>query len=99
MDAPRSDFLSEFEVFWNGWASAHKDIVMVICGSSASWMIKKIIRNKGGLHNRLTHRIYLKPFSLNLCKQLVESMGRRIHIITRVCNNVENLSNFAPDFS
>lgn len=75
MDAPRSDFLSEFEVFWNGWASAHKDIVMVICGSSASWMIKKIIRNKGGLHNRLTHRIYLKPFSLNLCKQLAESMG------------------------
>ena len=75
MDAPRSGFLSELEAFWNGWASARKDIVLIVCGSSTSWMVKKIIKNKGGLHNRLTHRIALEPFTLGLCEQLVESRG------------------------
>lgn len=75
MDAPRSGFLSELESFWNGWASARKDIVFVVCGSATSWMVKKIIKNKGGLHNRLTHRIALKPFSLKLCEELVKSRG------------------------
>ena len=75
MDAPRSGFLSELESFWNGWASARKDIVFIVCGSSTSWMVKKIIRNKGGLHNRLTRRIFLKPFSLHLCEQMMKSRG------------------------
>ena len=70
MDAPRSGFLSELESFWNAWASARKDIVFVVCGSSTSWMVKKIIKNKGGLHNRLNHRISLKPFPLGLCATL-----------------------------
>ena len=75
MDAPRSGFLSELESFWNGWASARKDIVFIVCGSSTSWMVKKIVKNKGGLHNRLSHRISLKPFSLGLCEQLARSRG------------------------
>lgn len=49
--------------FWNSWAS-NRNIVVVICGSAASWMIKKIINNRGGLHNRVTKRIHLKPFNL-----------------------------------
>ena len=75
MDAPRSGFLSELESFWNGWASARKDIVFIVCGSSTSWMVKKIIKNKGGLHNRLNHRISLKPFSLGLCEKMAQSRG------------------------
>ena len=73
MDAPRSGFLSELESFWNGWASARKDIVFIVCGSSTSWMVKKIIKNKGGLHNRLNHRISLKPFPLGLCEKMVQA--------------------------
>ena len=75
MDAPRSSFLSELESFWNGWASARKDIVFIVCGSSTSWMVKKIIKNKGGLHNRLNHRISLNPFPLGLCEKLAQSRG------------------------
>ncbi len=75
MDAPRSGFLSELESFWNGWGSARKDIVFVVCGSSTSWMVKKIIKNKGGLHNRLNHRISLNPFPLGLCEKLAQSRG------------------------
>ena len=72
MDAPRTSFLSELEAFWNGWASARKDIVFVVCGSATAWMVKKILKNKGGLHNRLSHRIALQPFDLRLCEKMAE---------------------------
>jgi uncharacterized protein len=75
MDAPRSGFLSELEVFWNGWASARKDIVFVVCGSATAWMVKKILKNKGGLHNRLSHRIPLQPFTLDLCERMADAQN------------------------
>ncbi len=75
LDTPKSGFLPELEAFWNGWASARKDIVLVVCGSATSWMVKKIIKNKGGLHNRLTQRIALKPFTLKLCSDLASRNG------------------------
>lgn len=64
MDAPRSRFLPAFESFWNGWASARKDIMLIICGSASSWIIKKVLRNKGGLHNRVSTSIHLHQFTL-----------------------------------
>jgi hypothetical protein len=62
--APRSRFLPAFEHFWNHWASRQERLVVVICGSAASWMLSNILRNKGGLHNRVTRRVRLLPFSL-----------------------------------
>jgi uncharacterized protein len=58
-----SEFLKAFDHFWNAWA-VDQNLVVVICGSSASWMITNIINNKGGLHNRVTQKIYLQPFTL-----------------------------------
>jgi len=60
----RSGFLSAFEAFWNTFASRDVSLVCVICGSAASWMIQKVINSKGGLHNRATSQIRLKPFTL-----------------------------------
>ncbi|RZM07947.1 MAG: ATP-binding protein, partial [Pedobacter sp.] len=62
--SPKSGFLSAFEHFWNTWASQQDNLVVVICGSAASWMINKIIKNRGGLHNRVTKRIRLLPFTI-----------------------------------
>lgn len=59
----RSGFLKAFGAFWNNWASQN-NVVIVICGSAASWMIQKVVRDKGGLHNRITKRIQLAPFNL-----------------------------------
>jgi len=61
--APRSGFLNAFGFFWNSWA-VKNNVVVVICGSAASWMIQKVVHNKGGLYNRITKRIHLQPFSL-----------------------------------
>ncbi|MDE5813223.1 MAG: AAA family ATPase, partial [Muribaculaceae bacterium] len=73
MDAKNSGFIPAFEHFWNGWASARKDILLIICGSATSWIINKIFRSKGGLYNRVTYKILLKQFSLNECEQLVKA--------------------------
>jgi hypothetical protein len=59
----RSGFLKAFGFFWNNWASKN-NMLIIICGSAASWMIQKIVKDKGGLHNRITRRIHLKPFTL-----------------------------------
>lgn len=72
MDAAGSDFVSSLEFFWNSWASARKDVMLIICGSASSWILKKIFRNKGGLHNRVTCKIPLKPFSLYEVELLVK---------------------------
>lgn len=69
LDTPNSKFVSALDHFWNGWATARKDIVLVVCGSITSWMMDKIVMNYGGLHNRLTEQIYLRPFTLHECEE------------------------------
>jgi uncharacterized protein len=59
----RSGFIAGLSYFWNSWAS-QQNIVLVVCGSAASWMIKKIINDRGGLHNRVTKLLALYPFTL-----------------------------------
>ena len=73
----KSRFLSAFSFFWNTWAS-QKKIVVVICGSAASWMIQKVVNDKGGLHNRITKRIDLRPFTLKETETFLHSKQIRL---------------------
>ena len=75
LDTPKSNFITILEHFWNHWASARKDILLVVCGSAASWMINKLINNRGGLHNRLTKRIKLNPFNLRETEDFLRYKG------------------------
>lgn len=72
MDTPKSGFLTALEGFWNGWASCRKDIVLIACGSATSWIVKNILRNSGGLYNRVRTRIKLFPFTLQECESYAE---------------------------
>ncbi|MCU0373667.1 MAG: ATP-binding protein [Chitinophagaceae bacterium] len=69
LDTRNSGFLSALEHFWNHWASARQDIMLVVCGSAAAWMLNHLIRNKGGLHNRITECMRIEPFTLKECEQ------------------------------
>ena len=68
-------FISALEHFWNGWASARKDILLIVCGSATSWVLDKIVHNRDGLHNRVTYRIRLDPFTLKECEAYADSRG------------------------
>lgn len=75
MDTVRSNLLTAVEHFWNGWASARKDIVLIVCGSATAWVQKKILKNYGGLHNRVNIKMRVNPFTLAECEQYMESRG------------------------
>jgi uncharacterized protein len=75
LDTPQSYFLSALEHFWNSWASARRDVMLIVCGSAASWMIGNLLNNRGGLHNRITHRINLEPFTLNETEAFLKQKG------------------------
>lgn len=75
IDTQGSEFVDELEYFWSNWVQNRDDIVFVACGSATSWMKDKLEDNQGGLHNRITHRIYLRPFYLNECKAYLFDHG------------------------
>ena len=73
IDTQRSTFVSALENFWNGWANRRYDIVLIASGSATSWMADKLIDNQGGLHNRITRRLYLEPFTLSETEEYFKS--------------------------
>jgi uncharacterized protein len=75
MDTQRSSFLQIMAHFWNSWAAWEGNIILVICGSATSWIIKKVFNDRGGLHNRVTKRISLKPFTLSETELFLKAKG------------------------
>lgn len=75
LDTAESDFVSALESFWNGWAAAEDNIVLVACGSATSWMTDKLLGDKGGLFNRSATRIFLRPFNLKETEEYLKSRG------------------------
>lgn len=64
MATPKSGLISALDHIWNTQLSTMPEVILVVCGSAASWMIDHLIHAKGGLHNRITRRIRLMPFTL-----------------------------------
>lgn len=71
----RSNFLVAFADFWNSWASKQDDIMVVICGSATSWIIKNLFENTGSMYHRITRQLYVPPFDLMETEQMATSMG------------------------
>jgi hypothetical protein len=74
----KSNFLQAFGYFWNSWAW-QQNLVVVICGSAASWMIQKVVNDTGGLHNRITKRIFLQPFTLAETEEYLKSRSLKFN--------------------
>jgi len=77
MYTQKSKFVQLFAHFWNNYCTKRDDLVVVICGSSASFMVNKVINDKFGLHNRITLPIRLLPFNLYETELYLKS--RKIH--------------------
>lgn len=71
MGTKRSGFLEMLGHFWNDWAT-HNNVILIICGSAASWMISQVIHHKGSLHNRITSLLHLQPFTLSETEQFLQ---------------------------
>lgn len=76
-DTRNSGFLRALGFFWNSWCIDQR-IVLVICGSAASWMIEHVVNDKGGLHNRITKKIDLQSFTLRETELYLQSRKVRL---------------------
>jgi len=76
--ASNSRFLKALEYSWNQHFVRMPGIVVVLCGSASSWMIKHVIQNKGGLHGRLSTKLHLQPFTLLQTERFLQSRGIRL---------------------
>ena len=74
-DTKGSDFMMGLEHFWNSWATNRKDMILIVCGSAASWMINELINNSGGLHNRITQKMKISPFDLQETEAMLLAKG------------------------
>ncbi len=75
LDTHNARFLKAFELFWNEWASKQDRLKLIVCGSATTWMTNTLLGNKGGLHNRVTRSIYLRPFNLSDTEEFLTSRG------------------------
>ena len=75
LDTPRSGFVRALEHFWNSWGANQDNLMLIVCGSATSWMVRNILDNRGGLHNRVTHEIHLHQFSLLQVEQYLQENG------------------------
>lgn len=72
-DTPSSHFIMGLEHFWNSWATNRKDVLLIVCGSAASWMVNILINDSGGLHNRITQKMKVEPFTLQETEEMLVS--------------------------
>ena len=75
LDTFKSDFKGAFDFFWNTYASRQSNLVLIVCGSATSWIMSNLLNSNGGFHNRITSKIYLKPFNLLETEQLVNDIN------------------------
>lgn len=75
MDTPRSGFVSAFEHFCNDWCSARNHVKLIVCGSATSWICDEMLDSKGGLYDRVTTSIYVRPFTLRECDAFFKEEG------------------------
>ena len=71
----RSGFVQMLAHFWNDYLSKEPHFILVICGSATSWISQKIINDTGGLHNRVTEKIHLYPFTISETHAFLKSKG------------------------
>lgn len=74
----KSKFLGMLGHFWNDWAM-YNNILLVVCGSAASWMIKNVLNDKGSLHNRATRYMPLQPFTLLETEQFLQAKKMKVN--------------------
>ena len=75
LDTPKSGFMTALEAFWNNWACHKHNVMLIVCGSSNSWILDKLVNNHGGLYGRVTCQINLQPFTLYECERYFEVKG------------------------
>jgi hypothetical protein len=75
LDTRKSNFFNELTYFYNTFVSKTDNIILIVCGSAASYMIDHFVKDKGSQHRRLTHVLPMKSFEISTTKKMLEVIG------------------------
>lgn len=74
MDTPKSKLVRAIDAFWNSWCNG-RNVLFIVCGSAASWMLDNVINQKGGLYGRVTFDMKLSPLTLKETEVYLQMLG------------------------
>jgi uncharacterized protein len=94
--SPKSGFLSALDYGWNRHFSRMSNVLLIVSGSSASWMIHEVLNARGGLYGRLSAHIRLRPFNLSETEQFFRSRG--IHLTRKQICEVYMVTGGIPKY-
>ena len=66
----KNNFVAELKLYWDNVWRHQKRLIVVLCGSSPSFMIGSVLKSKA-LYNRSQHELPLKEFNLLESKQFL----------------------------
>ena len=70
----RSELVSELKMLWDRFFAKKKNVVLVLCGSIASFIVRKVLKSEA-LYGRIDLSIHLKPFLLKEAAQFFPERG------------------------
>lgn len=74
----KKQFVSELKYVWDNYFRYNKNLVLILCGSSPSFIINEILKSKA-LHNRSQHELHLKELTpIDSAKLLNRRSGREV---------------------
>ncbi len=65
-------FIAELKYVWDNFFKKNKNLILILCGSSASFMINKVLKSQA-LYNRSQHEMYLAPFTFTDAAKLLHT--------------------------
>jgi len=72
----QNQFISELKFFWDNYWQKNPGIILILCGSSPSFMINQVAHSKA-LYNRSQYELSLKEFNLLEAKQMLQKTSHR----------------------
>lgn len=58
----KGELISEIKFFWDNYWRKNNEFTLILCGSSPSFMLSKVVKSKA-MHNRSLHEFRIQPFS------------------------------------
>ena len=72
----KDQFINELKFYWDNYWRKNSGIILILCGSSPSFMINHVTHSKA-LYNRSQHELFLKEFNLLETKAMLKKDSNR----------------------
>lgn len=69
-------FIAELKYVWDNLLRHHKDLIIVLCGSSPSFMLTHVVKSRA-LYNRAQYEIPLQAFTLHESRAFLKNRSNR----------------------